>query len=105
MSCGNNVPNELQIGGEFWNAQAAKSSARSSLRRGYSSGANSAILRLATLGPTGDHGNQLASGQAQPAPGGSPGHTPFSLSGPLESFVLFWIFFYLCPRGAAGNLS
>jgi cellulose synthase/poly-beta-1,6-N-acetylglucosamine synthase-like glycosyltransferase len=40
--CGTQVPNELQIGGEFWNAQA-EVPRQSSLRGGYSSGATSAI--------------------------------------------------------------
>ena len=90
MSCGNNVPNELQIGGEFWNAQAA-SPPPVQFAKGVFVGGELGNP-LGDLGPTGDPTNLPRPGSA--GAWCSPGHTPFSLSGPLES-VLFWIFFYL----------
>lgn len=94
LTCGTKVPNELQIGGEFWNAQAA-SPPPVQFAKGVFVGGELGDP-LGDLGPAGNPTNL-----PRPGPTGawcSPGFTPFSLSGPLES-VLFWIFVYVILAG------
>jgi hypothetical protein len=86
--CGTKVPNELQIGGEFWNAHAA-SRPPAQFAKGVFVGGDLGDP-LGDLGPTGNRTNL-----PRPGPAGawcSPGYTPFSLSGPLVSAAL-WILF------------
>jgi hypothetical protein len=88
LSCGTQVPNELQTGGEFWNAQAA-SPPPVQFAKGVFVG-DELGNPLGDLGPTGNPTNLT-----RPGPAGawcSPDYTPFSMSGPLESDAL-WILF------------
>jgi hypothetical protein len=88
VSCGTEVPNELQIGGEFWNAQAA-SPPPAQFAKGVFVGGELGDP-LGDLGPTGNPTNLPRPGQA--GAWCSPRYTPFSVSGPLESDAL-WILF------------
>jgi hypothetical protein len=85
-SCGTEVPNKLQAGGQYWNSEGAGPGPVQFPPGVFTRGGVG--NPLGDLGPSGDRSNVTG-----PGPGGDwcrPGHAPFSLSSPLETDI-FWI--------------